>query len=123
MQFQPGQSGNPAGKPKGAVSGRSQIVKAVDQMLQSDDNQQALLDGLQASLTKDPVSFFRTIIMPMLPKEASVNIEHNGVIEWRLLSHTPPIGLNKKSMMPATSAFELSAPEDDSARPYALPES
>jgi len=122
MQFQPGQSGNPAGKPKGAVSGRTQLVKALDQMLQSDANQQALLDGLQASLTKDPVSFFRTIIMPMLPKEASVNIEHSGVIEWRLLSNTPPIGLRNKSIIPVTGDSVLSVPDDDSEKPSALPE-
>jgi len=123
MQFQPGQSGNPAGKPKGTVSGRTQLVKALDRMLKDEANQQALLNGLEASLQKDPVWFFRRIVMPLLPKEATLNVEHDGVIEWRLLSHTPPIGLNKKSMMPATSDFVLSAPEDGSEKPSALPES
>ena len=123
MQFQPGQSGNPAGRPKGAVSGRSQIVKAVDQMLQSEGNQQALLDSLQASLKENPVWFFRRIIMPLLPKEASVNIEHSGVIEWRLLSNTPPIGLRNKSIIPVTGDSVLSVPGDGSERPSALPES
>jgi hypothetical protein len=123
MQFPTGQSGNPAGKPKGAVSGRSQLVKALDRLLQDEGNQQALLNGLEASLQKDPVWFFRRIVMPLLPKEATLNVEHDGVIEWRLLSHTPPIGLKKKSMMPATSDFALSAPEDGSEKPSALPES
>jgi hypothetical protein len=122
MQFPTGQSGNPAGKPKGTVSGRTQLVKALDCLLQDEGNQQALLNGLEASLQKDPVWFFRRIIMPLLPKEATLNVEHDGVIEWRLLSHTPPIGLKNKSMMPATSDFALSAPEDGSGKPSALPE-
>ena len=46
MQFPAGQSGNPAGKPKGAVSGRTQLVKALDRLLQDEGNQQALLNGL-----------------------------------------------------------------------------
>jgi hypothetical protein len=123
MQFQPGQSGNPAGKPKGTVSGRTQLVKALDRLLQDEGNQQALLKGLEASLQKDPVWFFRRIIMPLLPKEASVNIEHSGVIEWRLLSNTPPIGLRNKSIIPVTGDSVLSVPDDDSEKPSALPES
>jgi hypothetical protein len=122
MQFPTGQSGNPAGKPKGAVSGRTQIVKALDRLLQDEGNQQALLNGLEASLQKDPVWFFRRIIMPLLPKEASVNIEYNGVVTWLSLSDTIPTEVKNASMMPAISDFELSVPDDDSERPSALPE-
>jgi hypothetical protein len=73
-------------------------------------------------LQKDPVWFFRRIIMPLLPKEASVNIEHSGVIEWRLLSNTPPIGLRNKSIIPVTGDSVLSVPGDGSERPSVLPE-
>ncbi len=122
MTFQPGQSGNPAGRPKGAISGRMRLVKALDRLLQEDSNQNALLNGLQKRLHDDPVWFFRRIIMPMLPKEASVSIEHSGVLEWRLLSDTPPIGLKNKSIIPVTGDSVLSVPGGDSERPCALPE-
>jgi hypothetical protein len=123
MQFQPGQSGNSEGKPKGTVSGRMQLVKELDRMLKDEDNRQVLINGLQASLQKDPVWFFRRIIMPLLPKEASVNIEHSGVIEWRLLSNTMPMTLRNKSIKPVTGDSALSVPDGDSERPSALPES
>lgn len=123
MPFLPGQSGNPAGGKKGPRSGRMHALNALDGLLQDEGVLETLRDGLQKALERDPVWFFRRIVMPLLPKEATLNVEHDGVIEWRLLSHTPPIGLKKKSMMPATSDFALSAPEDGSEKPSALPES
>jgi hypothetical protein len=122
MRFQPGQSGNPAGRPKGRVSGRMQLIKSLDRLLQDETNQNALLNGLQQRMHDDPVWFFRRIIMPLLPKEASVSIEHSGVIEWRLLSDTPPIGLKNKSTIPVTGDSVLSVPGGDSEKPSALPE-
>ena len=122
MQFQPGQSGNPAGKKKGQRSGRMQALGELDALLKDSDTLETLREGFQKKLEQDPVWFFRRIIMPLLPKEASLHIEHDGVIEWRLLSNTPPIGLNKSSTMPATSDSVLSAPDDASERPCVLPE-
>ena len=122
MQFQPGQSGNPAGRPKGTNSGRMQAVGVLDALLKDAGPLEVLRAGLEKKLEQDPVWFFRRIIMPLLPKEASLHIEHDGVIEWRLLSNTPPIGLNKSSTMPATSDSALSAPDDDSEKPCVLPE-
>ena len=123
MPFEPGQSGNPAGRPKRAKSGRMFALDALDGLLQDEGVLETLRDGLQKALERDPVWFFRRIIMPLLPKEASVNIEHSGVIEWRLLSNTPPIGLRNKSIIPVTGDSVLSVPDDDSERPSVLPES
>jgi hypothetical protein len=122
MQFQPGQSGNPAGKPKGTVSGRTQLVKALDRLLQDETNQQALLNGLEESMQKDPVWFFRRIVMPLLPKEASVQIDNTGVITWLSLSTTIPTEAKRLSTMPAINDSALSAPDADSEKPFALPE-
>ena len=120
MQFQPGQSGNPEGKPKGAVSGRTQLVKALDRLLQDEGNQQALLNGLEASLQKDPVWFFRRIVMPLLPKEATLSLENDGVFTWKLLSDTAPIE-DSPEFISQRQDSALSAPDGDSARPYAWP--
>ena len=117
MTFQPGQSGNPAGRPKGTRSGRSQALSVIDALLKDAGNQEILREGLQKRLAKDPVWFFRRIIMPLLPKESSLQIEHDGVIEWRLLSDTPPIGAKNVSTMPGKQDSVLSAPDDDSEKP------
>jgi len=122
MPFKPGESGNPAGKKKGTRSGRMQALGVLDSLLKETGAMEVLRAGLEKKLEQDPVWFFRRIIMPLLPKEASLHIEHDGVIEWRLLSNTPPIGLNKSSTMPATSDSVLSAPDDASERPCVLPE-
>ena len=122
MPFQPGQSGNPAGRPKGAKSGRMQALGVLDALLKDEGTLETLREGLQKALAKDPVWFFRRIVMPLLPKEASLQIEHDGVIEWRLLSNTPPIGANSESTMLGKHDSALSAPADASEKPSALPE-
>lgn len=122
MKFQPGQSGNPDGRPKGSKSGRMQALGVLDDLLKDEGALLTLREGLQKALERDPAWFFRRIIMPLLPKEASLHIEHDGVIEWRLLSNTPPIGLNRKSTMPEIDDSALSAPDGASEKPSALPE-
>jgi hypothetical protein len=44
-----------------------------------------------AAFLGDPAWFFRRIIMPLLPKEATFSFENDGVMEWKLLSDTIPI--------------------------------
>jgi hypothetical protein len=34
------------------------------------------------------VRFFKTVIMPLLPKEAKVAFDHDGIVEWRSLIGT-----------------------------------
>ena len=117
MTFQPGQSGNPAGRPKGTRSGRSQALSVIDALLKDAGNQEILRAGLQKKLSGDPVWFFRRIIMPLLPKESSLQIEHDGVIEWRLLSDTPPIGAKNVSTIPGKQDSALSVPEGALEKP------
>ncbi len=40
---------------------------ALDAMLAKKKNQRALLDALESELTANPVRFFKTVIMPLLP--------------------------------------------------------
>ena len=70
-QFQPGASGNPAGRPKGAVGGRSLALATLDKMLARASNRAALEKALQRNFRDDPVKFFRTMVMPLMPKEAT----------------------------------------------------
>lgn len=38
-----------------------------------------------AEFDKNPLQFFKTIIMPLLPKESKMAVDHDGVIEWKSL--------------------------------------
>jgi hypothetical protein len=84
-QFLPGESGNPNGRPKGSSGGRVQALAALDVMLAKRKNQRALVSALEDELQGDPVRFFKTIIMPLLPREAKLSVEHDGVIRWQSL--------------------------------------
>ena len=84
-QFQPGQSGNPNGRPKGSSGGRVQALLALDAMLAKKKNQRALLGVLESDLQSNPVRFFKTVIMPMTPREARLSLEPDGIVQWRSL--------------------------------------
>jgi hypothetical protein len=84
-QFQPGVSGNPDGRPKGSSGGRVQALAALDVMLAKRKNQRALVKALESEFLGNPVRFFKTIIMPLLPREAKLSLDHDGVIRWQSL--------------------------------------
>jgi len=54
-------------------------------MLAKKKNQRALIKALESELLSDPVRFFRSIIMPLLPREAKLSLDHDGVIRWQSL--------------------------------------
>jgi hypothetical protein len=120
MPFLPGQSGNPAGGKKGPRSGRLHALNALDSMLTGESTLETLRDGLQKALERDPVWFFRRIIMPLLPREATLSLENNGAFTWKLLSDTAPIE-DSPEFIAQKHASELSAPDGDSERLSALP--
>ncbi len=84
-QFVVGQSGNPRGRPKGAYGGRIQALATLDQILGRKKNLVALEKALEAEFKKDPVRFFKGIIMPLLPKESKLELDRDGVIRWQSL--------------------------------------
>lgn len=80
-KFKKGQSGNPAGRPKGAGH------KLGEEFMR--DLRQAWEErGVQALKEVDSATFVR-VVAQVLPKEAKVDIEHSGSIEHRGL---PEIG-------------------------------
>jgi len=84
-QFQPGVSGNPKGRPKGSCGGRVQALAALDVMLGKRKNQRALTKALEDELQGNPVRFFKTIIMPLLPREAKLSVDNDGMVQWQSL--------------------------------------
>ena len=84
QKFKPGQSGNPAGKKKGALLGRMKALGALDRLMGKDENIAFLEAALEEMLRKKPVWFFVNIIMPLLPKETKGTLgEGDRVVEWR----------------------------------------
>jgi len=84
QKFKPGQSGNPAGKPKGVVSGRLKALGALDRLMGKEENIEILETALEEAFRKKPVWFFANIVMPLLPKETRGTFDSGDrVIEWR----------------------------------------
>ncbi len=84
-KFKPGESGNPVGRPKGSYGGRIMALASLDKLLARKKSQQALIRALEKELLANPVRFFRTMIMPLLPRESKLSFDHEGVIQWRSL--------------------------------------
>ena len=67
--FQPGISGNPHDRPKGSGSGRAQTLATLDRLLAKAGNQHKLEQALEAELDANPVTFFRTLVVPLITRE------------------------------------------------------
>ena len=83
MKYQAGQSGNPGGRPKGSYGGRMQALQLLDKILGKRKSQRGLTEALEEELSKHPLSFFKTIVMPLLPKESKLAVETDGIVEWK----------------------------------------
>jgi len=90
MKYQAGQSGNVGGRPKGSVGGRTLALASLDKMLTRRKNQRALILALEKELQGNPVRFFRTVIMPLLPREAKLSVDQDGIVEWKTLLEAFP---------------------------------
>lgn len=89
-QFVVGESGNPVGRPKGSYGGRIQALAALDKILGRKKNMASLEKALEVEFNRDPVRFFKGIIMPLLPKESKLELDRDGVIRWQSLLGAPP---------------------------------
>ena len=64
-RWQPGESGNPRGRPPGTrTTGRGLCLGVLDLLLQKTENQDKIRDALQGALDRNPLQFFRTFIFP-----------------------------------------------------------
>lgn len=72
------------------VNGRAQVVAMVDELLENPRNMKVLMDALRRGLMADPLQFFHVIIKPLLSRDATLRLHHDGVIEWKSLFDAPP---------------------------------
>ena len=88
MRYQFQQPG--PGRPKGSVSGRRQALALLDEILGEEDSKRAMRDALRQHLQKNPVAFFRQLVMPLLPSEAKIEVEGaGGAVGWRSFLDSP----------------------------------
>jgi len=66
-------------------------LASLDRLLAKKKNQKALMDALEKDLMKDPVYFFKTVVMPLLPREAKLSFDRDGVIQWKSLLGVLPV--------------------------------
>jgi len=85
MKFQAGQSGNPGGRKKGSCGGRMQALASMDRMLSKGKNKAQLDREMEEEFQKGAMKFFKNYVMPLLPKEAKVAVENDGIVMWRNL--------------------------------------
>ena len=87
MGFKPGNPGGP-GRPKGS-SGRTQALSVLDSMLALAKNKAKLKAVLQEEFDNNTFKFFKTIIIPLLPKNVDLNLgaEEGTEININLISN------------------------------------
>jgi hypothetical protein len=65
-------------------------LASLDKLLARKKNQKALILALEKELQANPVRFFRTVIMPLLPKESKLSFDQDGIVEWKTLLEAFP---------------------------------
>ena len=108
MQFKKGKSGNPSGGAKakggllkGSVGGRMLALQLLDGILGRRVSKRTLNAALAKELKEHPLAFFKTIVMPLLPKESKLAVETDGIVEWKSLVEAFP-----KPVAPAAPSSE-----------------
>ncbi len=77
-RFKPGQSGNPAGRPKGSVGGRQRALQLLDEIIAEEPVITRIGEAMRQAVMDDPLKFFRQIVMPLLPAESKHEITGGG---------------------------------------------
>ena len=90
MKFQAGQSGNPGGRKKGTCGGRVQALASLDRILAKSKNKTMLEKAMEEEFVQNPMRFFKTVVIPLLPKESKLSVDHDGIVEWKSLLGDEP---------------------------------
>ena len=97
MKFEKGKSGNPSGMAKrkeghqrGVFSGRIQALKLLDDVLGKSKSKRTVTKALETYLKDHTIEFYKTIVMPLLPKESKLSVANDGIVEWKSLVEAFP---------------------------------
>jgi len=101
--FEVGKSGNPKGRPKGTYGGRIKALAVLDEVMAQTPSRKALKAAMEAEFFADPMKFFKSVIMPLLPRDGKMNYNHDVVIQWQSLLSNPandPVGVDELKKLP-----------------------
>ena len=60
------------GRPPGSLGGRAVALRRLDEILAKKENIELLAAALEAALRSNPLGFFKTIVMPLLPRQLAL---------------------------------------------------
>lgn len=72
------------GGPGRKKTGRSLAIQILDEMLAKESNQTKFRIALQDDFDKDTINFFKTIVMPLLPRNVELTGHDGGTMELSL---------------------------------------
>ena len=73
------------GRPKGSPAGRTRALLVLDELLGEADNRDTLRASMQAAFDKNPLKFFRQVVIPLLPKTSLAITEERQGMRWTSL--------------------------------------
>jgi hypothetical protein len=82
-QWKPGHSGNPSGKLPLSRCGRQAALSLLDEILSEQETKARMKQALRAYILQRPVAAFKTLVMPLLPKDVRVDVSSQRVVVWR----------------------------------------
>ena len=82
-QWQPGHSGNPTGKLPLSRCGRQAALSLLDEILSEQETKARMKAALRAYILQRPVAAFKTLVMPLLPKDVRIEMASQRVVVWR----------------------------------------
>jgi hypothetical protein len=79
--WKPGQAPNPWGKH--GAQGRMAALGLLDKILGEQETKEIMLAALRRYIRQRPVAAFKTLVMPLLPKDVRVDLGGERVIVWK----------------------------------------
>lgn len=70
-KFQPGQSGNPSGRPKGAVSPFTKAKTIIAKVFE--ENEELFLKKMRNKCKEDPIAFYQEFMVAFMPKDINIS--------------------------------------------------
>ena len=82
-RWKPGFCPNPHGAKPGMRHGRGAALALLDEILGETDVKVKMKAALRAYILQRPVAAFKSLVMPLLPKDVRVDVASQRVVVWR----------------------------------------